>query len=383
MNQKVVTVMSKVKFSDVVKRANTKEDRFNTDRLYYVGGEHIESNEVLIEKRGLIEGSTIGPMFYYGFKAGQVLYVSRNPHLRKAGMVTFDGICSEKTFVLETIDEGILLQRYLPFILQSDDFWDYAESHKSGSVNFFVNWSTLANYEFELPSIEKQKELSDILWDITKTRDIYKKMINMTDELIEAKFYECFEGDKYEYQELGSISKKWFKGQPFKKEYMVEEGVNPCIHYGELFTKYGAVINDVVSFTNVEPVKCSKKGDILFPTSDVTPDGLTKCSTILCDDIILGGDIVVMRPDLEINSTYLSYAIRMQRDQLLQRVTGSLVRHISAKSLKTVKIPIPPREKQDEFEKFIEKTEVSKAEINQSLSRISELYKAIIVENIK
>ena len=134
--------MSKVIFGDVVRRANTKEDRHNTDKIYYVGGEHIESNEVLIENRGLIEGSTIGPMFYFGFKAGDILFVSRNPHLRKSGMVTFDGICSEKTFVLETKDESVLLQRYLAFVMQSDHFWSYMEAHKSGSVNFFINWST-------------------------------------------------------------------------------------------------------------------------------------------------------------------------------------------------------------------------------------------------
>ena len=34
----------KVIFKDVVKRANTKEDRFNTEKIYYVGGEHIHSN---------------------------------------------------------------------------------------------------------------------------------------------------------------------------------------------------------------------------------------------------------------------------------------------------------------------------------------------------
>ena len=42
--------MSLVKFSDVVQRANTKEDKDNTDKIYYVGGEHIDSNNVLIKK---------------------------------------------------------------------------------------------------------------------------------------------------------------------------------------------------------------------------------------------------------------------------------------------------------------------------------------------
>lgn len=56
------------RFGDLVSRVNTKEDRLNTDKIYYVGGEHIESNELLVHTKGMIEGSTIGPMFYFGFK---------------------------------------------------------------------------------------------------------------------------------------------------------------------------------------------------------------------------------------------------------------------------------------------------------------------------
>lgn len=205
----------KVKFSDVVRRANTKEDKDNTDKVFYVGGEHIDSNEVLITKRGIIAGSTIGPMFYFGFKAGQVLFVSRNPHLRKAGMVDFDGICSEKTFVLETIDENILLQRYLPFILQSDHFWSYAESNKSGSVNFFINWSTLAKYEFELPSIAKQKELSDLLWAINDTKLAYRKMLIATDELVKSQFIALSERFRESPTRMGDIA-SYINGAAFK-----------------------------------------------------------------------------------------------------------------------------------------------------------------------
>jgi type I restriction enzyme S subunit len=75
---------------------NTKVDKDHTDLKYYVGGEHFESGNVTVTTC-LIEGSTIGPMFYYGFKAGQFLLVSETPHLKKAGVVDFDGICSEKT----------------------------------------------------------------------------------------------------------------------------------------------------------------------------------------------------------------------------------------------------------------------------------------------
>ena len=265
--------MSKVIFGDVVRRANTKEDRHNTDKIYYVGGEHIESNEVLIEDRGLIEGSTIGPMFYFGFKAGDVLFVSRNPHLRKAGMVTFDGICSEKTFVLETKDESVLLQRYLAFVMQSDHFWSYMEAHKSGSVNFFINWSTLEKYEFELPDIDKQKALSDVLWAISDTKKAYKNLFNRTDDLIKSQFYKLF-GDtylsnpKYQTVELSQIFDKPQGGEWGNEDL---DGNGTPVLRTTNFTDAGYVDYSEVVTRVIDEKKIIKKalsrGDILIEKS--------------------------------------------------------------------------------------------------------------------
>ena len=180
--------MARIRLKDVINRVQTKVDKDNTNLIYYVGGEHIESENVCITKRGLIEGSTIGPMFYYGFKAGDFLLVSRNPHLKKAGVVNFDGICSEKTFVLATADSSVLLSEYMPFVLQNDMFWEYACQHRHGSTNTFINWSTLANYEFELPDIETQRKQAEILWSINATEESYKKLIFATDELVKSQF---------------------------------------------------------------------------------------------------------------------------------------------------------------------------------------------------
>ena len=146
-----------------------------------------------VDQKGIIAGSTIGPMFYYGFKAGQFLLVSRNPHLKKAGIVEFDGICSEKTFVLQSADENVLLPEYLPFVLQNDCFWKYAVDHKHGSTNFFINWSTLANYEFSLPSIEVQKDISEVAWAAYELKKKYKNLLESTDNLVKSQFIEMFD----------------------------------------------------------------------------------------------------------------------------------------------------------------------------------------------
>ena len=180
--------MANVKLSNVISRAQTKVDKDDTDLVFYVGGEHIESENIRVHSRGIIVESTIGPMFYYGFKAGDFLLVSRNPHLKKAGLVDFDGICSEKTFVLETANSDVLLPEFLPFVLQNERFWDYAYRHRHGSTNTFINWSTLANYEFELPDLETQRKLAEVLWSINDTMEAYKNLISATDELVKSQF---------------------------------------------------------------------------------------------------------------------------------------------------------------------------------------------------
>lgn len=224
----------KVKFSDVVRRANTKEDRFNTDKEFYVGGEHMITGEYLITRRGIIAGSNIGPMFYFGFKKGQVLLASRSPDLKKAGMVTFDGICSEKTFVIETKDESILLQDFLPAIVRSESFWKYANDNQSGSVNHFINWTTFANYEFDLPDIDTQRKLSTLLWSMERTKTAYRNLIAKTDELVKSQFVEMF-GDpvknpmRWPMMALGECLDSIGNGKSFVCENHSREGEFPAV----------------------------------------------------------------------------------------------------------------------------------------------------------
>lgn len=367
--------MRKVKFEDVATRVNTREDKDNTSLLYYVGGDHIESGEMVVHNRGLIAGSTIGPMFYFGFKKGDILLVSRNPHLRKASMVNFDGICSEKTFVIGTKDESVLLQRYLAVVVQTDSFWNYCEEHKSGGVNFFVNWSTLAKYEFELPDIVEQRIISDKVWAAYEVKESYRKLISATDEIVKSRFIEQF--DSLKKTALSEIAADWDKGQAFKKECIVNEGNTPCIHYGELF-KYGPIIDTILSWTNESPIKSSAKGDILFPASDVTPNGLARCSALMSEGVLLGGDIIVLRLKSGFIPEFVSYAINMQKDQLIRRVTGSVVRHMSAKSLNSVEIPIPAIADQKQFIDIIRQADKSKFELKQAIEKIDKVMRALM-----
>ena len=182
--------MAKVLLGDVVDHVKDKVDKDTTDLEFYVGGEHIDSDEITVRRRGRIEGSTIGPAFHMRFQQGDVLLMSRNPHLRKASMVDFDGICSDVSYVCRTKDNSILLQSLLPFILQTPEFWQFAEENKKGGLPFFLNWKDFARFEFELLPIERQQQISDLLWAMERVKNAYRELIARTDDLVKSQFIE-------------------------------------------------------------------------------------------------------------------------------------------------------------------------------------------------
>ena len=377
--------MTKVKFEDVATRVNTREDRLNTSLLYYVGGEHIESNEMLVQGCGLIKGSTIGPMFYCGFKKGDILLVSRNPHLRKASMVEFDGICSEKTFVLGTKDSKVLLQEFLALVMQSDDFWNYCEEHKSGGVNYFLNWSTLAKYEFYLPSIQEQKEIADKVWSAYRLKESYKKLLVATDEMVKSQFIEMFENVE-SYCKLEDLVSDTFPGE-WGSEPISENAIK--VIRTTNFTNEGYLdLTDVVT-RDIEPKKVVRKklkqGDTILERSGGTKDNPVG-RFVFFDEI---GDYLpnnftqVLRPKESVNPVYLFYALynsynlnKAAMRAMASQTTG--IQNLSMSDFMAKFIVLPSRNEQNKFEQIYRQADKSKFELKQCIENIDKVIKSLI-----
>lgn len=133
----------------------------------------------------------------------------------------------------------------------------------------------------------------------------------------------------------------WSKGRLLSKEDITPKGESKCIHYGELFTLYGEVINNVRSKTNLQQGCVSQIGDILFPDSDVTPTGLARCSALMEEGVVLGGGINILKPYKHIHPPFLSYSINMEKEQIISRVTGTTVRHINSRALSDIVVMLP------------------------------------------
>lgn len=194
--------MSRVHLGDVAieHKENCKEDK----SMYpIVGLEHLTPEQITLQNWDLNTENT----FTKVFRKGNILFGRRRAYLKKAAVAPFDGICSGDITVIEAKEDKIIPE-LLPFVIQNDELFDFAVGKSAGSLSPRVKWTHLQNYEFELPTKEKQRELAKVLWAIEDTRKSYQELIKRTDELVKSQFIELF-GDPV-CAESGIIGKDLF-----------------------------------------------------------------------------------------------------------------------------------------------------------------------------
>ncbi|HWU78100.1 MAG TPA: restriction endonuclease subunit S [Rhodanobacter sp.] len=158
--------------------------------------------------------------------------------------------------------------------------------------------------------------------------------------------------------------------------------LTPCIHYGELFTQYAETIRDVISYTGqFADALFSCVQDVLMPTSDVTPTGLAKASCVMMKGVVLGGDILVIRPDTtRLYGPFLSYVIRYSKHQILQLVTGSTVFHIYASDMKKFTIAVPSVKEQEQIIRVLDDMGSELTELETRLAKTRQLKQGMMQE---
>jgi len=150
-----------VKFGDVVCLSKARSQDPLADGIErYVGLEHLEPGDLRIRSWGNVAD---GVTFTSVFQPGQVLFGKRRAYQRKVAVADFSGVCSGDIYVLETKDAQVLLPELLPFICQTDAFFDHAVGTSAGSLSPRTNWTSLADFEFALPSVDEQARLFELL----------------------------------------------------------------------------------------------------------------------------------------------------------------------------------------------------------------------------
>jgi len=161
-----------VKFGDVVTDVNrTTRDPITEGLNRIVGLDHMDSESLPLRRWDLLKDLPDGTSFTRTFRSGQVLFGKRRAYQRKVSVPEFDGICSSDILVFETASPN-MLQRFLPYLVQSNGFFEHALGTSAGSLSPRTKWQELAKYEFALPPVAEQRAIVELLSTVDEVNEV-------------------------------------------------------------------------------------------------------------------------------------------------------------------------------------------------------------------
>ncbi|HZH86672.1 MAG TPA: restriction endonuclease subunit S [Brumimicrobium sp.] len=152
---------------------------------------------------------------------------------------------------------------------------------------------------------------------------------------------------------LGDIA-TFSKGKGISKADIDEDGNLECIRYGELYTHYSEIIDEVYSKTSIpaSELVLSEANDVIIPASGETQIDIATASCVLREGVALGGDLNIIKS--AISGVYLSYYLNNARKTDIARLAqGISVVHLYASQLKTLSLQIPTTEEQQKIASFL------------------------------
>lgn len=159
------------------------------------------------------------------------------------------------------------------------------------------------------------------------------------------------EWKKERLDEIAELS----KGIGISKEQLSSNG-NPCILYGELYTKYKSeIISEVISKTNIEKnkLKHSKQNDVIIPCSGETAVDIAVARCVPFDNVLLGGDLNIIRLH-KYDGAFMAYQLNSKRKiEIAKLAQGVSVVHLYGENLKSINTFNPSLQEQQKIVRLL------------------------------
>ena len=178
------------------------------------------------------------------------------------------------------------------------------------------------------------------------------------------------------------------KGIGISKEQLSEDG-EPCILYGELYTKYKSeIIKHVESKTDIDSskLKRSKANDVIIPCSGETAVDIATARCVPFDNILLGGDLNVISLH-KYDGAFMSYQLNGKRKYDIARVAqGVSVVHLYGEHLKAIKTynpSLPEQQKIAELLSLIDERIATQNKIIEDLKKLKSAISERLLKGVK
>lgn len=368
----------RVKFGDVVRLSKARSrDPLAEGFNRYVGLEHLEPGDLRIRSWGNVAD---GVTFTNVFQPGQVLFGKRRAYQRKVAVADFSGVCSGDIYVLETKDPQVLLPELLPFICQTDAFFDHAVGTSAGSLSPRTNWTSLADFDFALPHIDEQQRILELLKTTYESIEAYIHTLAYHERVRQAALDAMLTGNLYSSASASALPYGWrlqalgdicdlINGFGFKPQDWRESGL-PIIRIQNLngSPQFNYFSGDVAQKFHV------KNGDLLFAWAGVP--GVSFGARIWNgQEAVLNQHIFRVIPKEGISRGWLYEVLSHITPAIERRAHGfkTSLLHIKRSELVKMLVKVPPVEIQQEIAGISEDLARSRIAIDERLLALRDI----------
>jgi type I restriction enzyme S subunit len=259
-----------------------------------------------------------------------------------------------------------------------------------GSTRYNVGQDTLSKVKLTTTTLPEQQKIGSFLSAVDeKTQQLsrkkelleqYKK--GVMQQLFSGKLrFKDENGEDYadwEEKKLGDVA-KFSKGKGISKSEVSEDGINECIRYGELYTRYGEVIQNVYSKTNFDINKAvvSQANDVIIPASGETQIDIATASCVMKSGVILGGDLNIIRTNN--NGVFLSYYLNSAKKlDIANLAQGISVVHLYSSQLALLNLNLPTLPEQQKIANFLSSIDTKIESVNKQITQTQTFKKGLL-----
>lgn len=264
----------------------------------------------------------------------------------------------------------------------------------NGSTFLEISKNEVENILIEIPSYAEQTKIANFLNLIDQLCQYQMKIIQKMESLSLSFMRKIFSqqirfkdknGENFPDWEIKKLGDIFYseKGKGISKNMVIENGKYECVLYGELYTRYKEVIAEIVSKTDEYNGLKSQIGDLLLPSSTTTTGiDLANVTAINKENVLLGGDITVLRTKEKINNIFYAYYLsNHKKEEIASYAQGSTIVHLYYSHIKEMCIDIPSLEEQTKIANFLTSLD-AKIETEKQLLEQYKQQKAYLLQNL-
>ena len=318
------------------------------------------------------------------FSKGTILYTIFAT-LGEVSILNIEAATNQAIAGIKLVDENVY-NDFLYYYLVSKK--EEVNNRGRGVAQNNINLSMLKNIEIEMPNIEKQRKIANVLDKVNKIINKRQQQLKKLDELVKSRFIEMFgepvtNSKMWEIDCLGNITTKIGSGMTPRggKESYLATGValirSMNVHDGKFEYKDLAYISAKQAFEmkNVELIE----NDVLF---NITGASVTR--TCVVPNTILPArvnqHVAIIRCINEslnpifLNNLFLQDGFKYKLLNLA-RAGGATREAITKQQLEDLNVILPPIEMQNQFADFVEQTDKSKFVNYKCLQTVANIYR--------